>query len=106
MSTSAMSVRRNQNIYRTQARMQLGPTSVGFVTVAIITVLALLYLTQITKTSVYGYKLSDLTHKQNQLSLSEQDLEVQAARLQAIQTIQNSPNVGKMVNEQNITYAK
>lgn len=105
MSTAAMSVRRNQNIYKSQVRMQLGPTSVGFVTVAIITILALLYLTQITKTSVYGYKLSDLSQKKDKLSESQQELAVEAARLQAIQTIQSSPVVAKMVPEQNITYA-
>ncbi len=105
MSTAAMSARRNQNIYRSQARLQLGPTSVGFVTVAIITILALLYLTQITKTSVYGYKLSDLNQKKAKLSLAQQELEVEAARLQAIQTIQSAPASGKMVPEQNVTYA-
>jgi hypothetical protein len=105
VSTATISARRNQNIYRSQARLQLGPTSVGFVTVAIITVLALLYLTQITKTSVYGYKLSDLSQKQAKLSLAQQELEVEAARLQAIATIQNAPVVTKMVTEQSVTYA-
>lgn len=105
MSSAAVSVRRNQNMYRSQARLQLGPTSVGFVTIAIIAILALLYLTQITKTSVYGYKLSDLTQKQAKLSMAQQELQVQAARLQAIQTIQSSPTVSKMVGEQNVTYA-
>lgn len=105
MSTATMSARRNQNIYRSQARLHLGPTSVGFVTVAIITILALLYLTQITKTSVYGYKLSDLSQKQAKLSLAQQELEVEAARLQAIQTIQNAPTTAKMVGEQSVTYA-
>ncbi len=105
MSTAVASVRRNQNIYRSQAKMRLGPTSVGFVTIAIITILALLYLTQITKTSVYGYKLSDLSQKKAKISLAQQELAVEAARLQAIQTIQNSPTVAKMVPEQNLTYA-
>ncbi len=105
MSTAAMSARRNQNIYHNQARLHLGPTSVGFVTIAIITMLALLYLTQITKTSVYGYKLSDLSQKQTKLSLVQQELEVEAARLQAISTIQNTPAVSKMVVAQNVTYA-
>lgn len=105
MSTATVSVRRNQNIYRNQARVHLGPTSVGFLTIAVITILALLYLTQITKTSVYGYKLSDLNQQQSKLSMVQQELQVEAARLQAIATIQSSPNVSKMVSEQNITYA-
>lgn len=106
MSTAAMSVRRNQNLYRTGTKLQLGPISVGFVMIALITLLALLYLTQITKTSVYGYKLSELTQKQQKLSLAKQELEIEAARLQAVQTIQNAPAVAKLVPEQNVTYAK
>ena len=101
-----MSVRRNQNLYRTSTKLQLGPMSVGFVMIALITLLALLYLTQITKTSVYGYKLSDLQQKQQKLSLAKQELQIEAARLQAVQTIQNSPVVSKLVPEGNVTYAK
>jgi hypothetical protein len=106
MSSASMSVRRNQNLYRTSTKLQLGPISVGFVMIGLITLLALLYLTQITKTSVYGYKLSDLQQKQQKLSLAKQELEIQAARLQAVQTIQSSQAVAKLVPEQNVTYAK
>ncbi len=106
MSTATMSVRRNQNLYRTSTKVQLGPISVGFVMIALITLLALLYLTQITKTSVYGYKLSDLQQKQHKLSLARQELQIEAARLQAVQTIQNSPAASKLVPEGNVTYAK
>ncbi len=76
MSTATMYARRNQNLYRQSASLRLGPISVGFVTVAIITVLALLYLTQVTKTSVYGYKLSELTQQKQQLEQQHQELQV------------------------------
>jgi hypothetical protein len=105
MSTATMAVRRNQNLYRTTTKLQLGPISVGFVMIALITLLALLYLTQITKTSVYGYKLSDLQQKQKQLQLAQEELRIESARLQAVQTIQNAPTVAKMVPQQNVTYA-
>jgi len=105
MSSAMVAVRRNQNMYRTQAKFALGPVTVGVVTISIITLLALLYLTQITKTSVYGYKLSDLTQQEQKISMAQQELEVEAARLQAIQTVQSSSVVTKMVNEQNVTYA-
>jgi hypothetical protein len=106
MSTTAVYARRNQNLYRQSASLRMGPISVGFVTVAIITVLALLYLTQVTKTSVYGYKLSELTQQQQQLEQKNQELQVESARLQAIQKIQDSPNVKGLVAEQNVTYVK
>jgi hypothetical protein len=101
-----MYARRNQNLYRQNASVRLGPISVGFVAVAISTVLALLYLTQVTKTSVYGYRLSALTQQKQQLAQASQELQVESARLQAIEKIQSSPSVKNLVAEQNITYAK
>ena len=105
MSTATMAVRRNQNLTRSQAQMQLGPVSVGFLTVACVVVLALLYLTQITKTSIYGYRLSDLQRKQAQVVAGKQELEVEAARLNSVQRIQNSPAAARLVPESQVTYA-
>jgi hypothetical protein len=105
MTTATMAMRRNQNLYRSQAKLSMGPISVGFVTVGIIAVLALLYLTQITKTSVYGYKVSELTTQQARLEAVKQEREVEAARLSALQSIQSSKSVTGLVPEQNVTYA-
>lgn len=106
MSTATYAARRNQNLYRQKARLQLGPFSVGFVTIAVIAVLALLYLNQITKTSVYGYKVSELTKERGKVENIKQELEVEAARLQSIQQIQSSPAVSRMVPETKPTFAK
>ena len=106
MSTATLAMRRNQNLYRNQAKIAFGPIAIGFVTIGIISVLALLYLTQITKTSVYGYQLSDLTSKSEKISAAKQELQVQAARLSAIQSIQSAKTVSQLVPEQNISYAK
>jgi hypothetical protein len=105
MSTATMAVRRNQNLTRSNARVQLGPVSVGFLTVAVVVVLALLYLTQITKTNIYCYRLSDLRAKQAALTANKQELEVEAARLQSVQRIQNSQAAAKLVPESQVTYA-
>lgn len=105
MSTATYTMRRNQNLYRAQAKMELGPISIGVVTIAIISVLALLYLTQITKTSVYGYKVSELTTQQNKLVMAKQELEVEAARLSSLQAVQSSKSVTQLVPEQGVVYA-
>ena len=55
-----------------------------------IAVLGLIYLTQITKTSTYGYALSDLNTEKTKLLSQKSDLEVENARLQALERIQNS----------------
>lgn len=97
MTNATYAIRRNQNLYRSRAKVQLGPTSVSFVMVAAIGILALLYLNQITKTSIYGYKLTELTHQRDAILATKQELEVQAARLQSIQQIQSSPSIAGMV---------
>lgn len=106
MSTAtAVYARRNQNLYREPARLKLGPVSVSFVSIATISVLALLYLTQITKTNLYGYKVSELKAQRDKILAVKQDLEVESARLQSIQSIQNAPTVSKMIPEQPPAYA-
>ena len=105
MSTATYAVRRNQNLYRQKSQVHLGPISVSFLTVATIVVLALLYLTQITKTNVFGYKVSELQGQRDKILAAKQELEVEAARLQSIQQIQAAPVVAKMVPETPAVYA-
>lgn len=106
MTSATYAVRRNQNLYRQKSRVQLGPVSVGFVTVATIVVLALLYLTQVTKTSVFGYKVSELQTRRDKIEADQQELEIEAARLQSIQQIQSSGVVAGMVPTGQVTYAQ
>jgi hypothetical protein len=105
-TASYAAARRNQNLYRTKAQVQVGPVSIRFVTIAVVAVLALLYLNQITKTSIYGYKIGELKTKQEQLANAKRDLEIEAARLQSIQTLQKSPSVQKMVPVGAVTFTK
>ncbi len=106
MSTATVAMRRNQNLYRSQAELKLGPISSGFVIVAIIAVLALLYLNAITKTSVFGYQLTQLQTQQQAAVSANQELEVQAARLTSIQNLQSSKAVQGLVPTTQVTYAK
>jgi anti-sigma-K factor RskA len=101
-----MAVRRNQNLYRSQAEWRLGPVSAGLVIVAVIAVLALLYLQQITKTSVFGYQLTALKQERSQAVAAKQELEVEAARLTSIQQIQSSQAVNGLVPTSQVSYAK
>ncbi len=105
MSTASYTMRRNQNLYRAQAKVELGPISVGIVTIGMVSVLALLYLTQITKTTVYGSRLNELTNKHEKVSRAKQELEVEGARLSALKNIQSAKVVSGLVPEQNVSYA-
>jgi cell division protein FtsL len=110
MSTAIMSApqaaRRNQNLYRQPAaQLKLGPVSATFVTIAMISLLALLYLNQVTKTSYFTYQNAQLTATRDKLLAQKQNLSVEAARLQSISSIQNSSVAKGMVAEGKPTYA-
>lgn len=106
MSTATMAMRRNQNLSRSQAEIKLGPASSGFVIVAIIALLALLYLNAITKTSEFGYQVTQLQQQQTTAIAQNQELQVEAARLTSIQAIQGSNAVKSLVPTTQVTYAK
>ncbi len=106
MTTATYAVRRNQNLTRQRTSLHLGPISATFVIIVAISILALLYLNQITKTNVFGYQVTQLQQKANDLAASKQDLEVQAARLQSIGAIQDSDAVTAMVPAGKVSYAK
>lgn len=106
MTTATYAVRRNQNLTRQSTpSLRLGPVSATFVVIVAISLLALIYLNQITKTNVFGYQITSLQSKATALQSSKQDLEVQAARLQSIEEIQKSPAVAAMVPENQVSYA-
>lgn len=106
MSTAALAMRRNQNLYRQPARLQMGPLSASFLVVAIVAVLAMIYLNQVGKTAILGSKLSQLQTQHDQVLADRDALSVEAARLQSIQQIQSSKTVSGMVPASNVTYAK
>ena len=106
MPTATLTARRNQNLYRQPAKLQLGPTSATFVVVALTVVLSLLYLNQITKTGTFTYKATDLMGAKSKILLQKQELGVEAARLRSIQATKSSAVVAHMVPTAQVTYAK
>jgi hypothetical protein len=69
---------------------RLGPITNGVLLIIMICILGLIYLSQVTKTNAYGYKISDLQAKQEQLISEHNDLEVDSARLQSLDRVKNS----------------
>lgn len=98
-TTSTSGLRRNRNLTSSKASGRLGPVSMTMVLVVIVGVLALLYLTQITKTSVYGYQVSNLSEQRKELITRGQQLQVEAARLQSIANISERRVVGALQPE-------
>ncbi len=88
-------LRRNRNYVKNGSQASvLGPiTNILFIAV-LVSILGLIYLTQVTKTSSYGYEVNGLKTARQELIKENQSLQVESARLQALKTIKTS-NVAK-----------
>jgi hypothetical protein len=92
-------VRRNQNSVRfSSSARTLGPVSNTIILIVLACLVGLLYLTQVTKTNSYGYTINSLQEQQSQLKDQKSNLEVEAARLQALDRVASSDVAKNMVS--------
>ena len=91
-------LRRNQNSTRFQSQVKLGPVAHTVLVALMITVLGLIYLTQATRLTAYGYEAQSLDTKIT-------ELEVQNARLTALEKVKNS-NVASAMTTTETHYAQ
>ncbi|MCA9332927.1 hypothetical protein KDA00_03565 [Candidatus Saccharibacteria bacterium] len=90
---------KNQNTTRYQVNEKtIGPVTNTIVLIVLTCLLGLLYLTQVTKTNSYSYKLDDLRKQQTELSSQQSQLEVEAARLQSLERVKNSSTTKNLVS--------
>lgn len=83
--------RPNQNaISFRRSDRTLGPISNTVILIVLASLLGLLYLTQVTKTNAYGYKIASLQQQQTQLQSENDNLQVSSARLQSLDRVQTS----------------
>jgi len=85
---------RNQNTVAFVSSVKLGPVAHTVLVALMITVLGLVYLTQATRATSYDYEAQKIDSQIADLSTKKSDLEVENARLTALETVQNS-NVAK-----------
>ncbi len=69
---------------------RLGPLSLKFATIALITVIALFYLAQSTQGAAQKYQIMKLSETQKELQAKSKELEVEAARLKSLNEIKKS----------------
>ena len=90
---------RNQNITNFKSEKRgMGPVSNTIILVVLACLLGLLYLTQVTKTNAFGYKINSLREQQTQLQREHDELEVAAARLQSVDRVKNSDAAKNLVS--------
>ncbi len=82
---------RNQNTTSFRgSENALGPVSNTIMLIVLACLLGLLYLTQVTKTNAYSYRINELQKRHEQLQSEHTELEVASARLQALERVKNS----------------
>lgn len=81
---------RNQNTVAFASAVKLGPVTHTVLVALMITVLGLIYLTQATRASSYDYAASSTADQISTLSDQKKELEVENARLTALQAVKNS----------------
>lgn len=100
-------IRRNRNSVKiNDTRSGLGPISNTITLALILCLLGLLYLTQITKQTSYGYEVNALETQKSQLLSEQESLEVEAARLQALERIQNSKVAQELVTPSSVEFVQ
>lgn len=97
---------RNQNTTRFVSSVKLGPVAHTVLVALMITVLGLVYLTQATRATGYDYEAQKIDSQIVDLETKKGDLEVENARLTALESVQNS-NVAKAMTAPSATdYAR
>ena len=90
---------RNQNVVSFKRENKgFGPISNTIVLIMLACILGLLYLTQVTKTNAFGYKINELRKQSSALKTEHDELEVASARLQALERTKASPVTGTLVS--------
>jgi hypothetical protein len=81
---------RNQNTVAFISSVKLGPVTHTVLVALMVTVLGLIYLTQATRATGYDYEAQKIDSKIADLANKKTDLEVENARLTALETVRNS----------------
>lgn len=90
---------RNQNAVSFKREHKgFGPISNTIILIVLACILGLLYLTQVTKTNAFGYKINSLRDQAASLKSEHDDLEVASARLQSLDRAQTSAVSNSLVS--------
>jgi cell division protein FtsL len=95
---------RNQNLTPFASGTKLGPIANVVLIILLIAFLGLLYLTQLTKTSTFGYEMNEINVEKSQLAAEQDDLKIESARLQSLTRVQDSAVAAAMATPVDSSY--
>lgn len=97
---------RNYNSVAYASAIKLGPVTHTVLVALMITVLGLIYLTQATKATSYDYAAQETDSKISELAIQKNDLEVENARLTALQSVSKSSVAANMTTPSDVQYVE
>lgn len=97
---------RNQNTVAFVSAIKLGPVTHTVLIALMITILGLIYLTQATRTTGYDYATQKIDSQIAELNTQKSDLEIENARLTALETVKNSSVAAAMTTPESTTYVQ
>jgi hypothetical protein len=97
---------RNQNTVAFVSSVKLGPVAHTVLVALMITVLGLVYLTQATRATSYDYEAQKIDSQIADLTNKKGDLEVENARLTALETVQKSDVAKAMTTPKTTDYTQ
>ncbi len=97
---------RNQNTTRFVSSVKLGPVTHTVLVALMITVLGLIYLTQATRATSYDYEAQKIDSQIADLATKKTDLEVENARLTALESVSNSTVAKQMTTPASTDYIR
>jgi hypothetical protein len=95
---------RNQNTVAFVSSVKLGPVAHTVLVALMITVLGLIYLTQATRATSYDYESQKIDSQIAELDTKKTDLEIENARLTALETVKNSTVASTLSSPSNTQY--
>lgn len=105
-SRRAQNWNRNQNTTRFVSSVKLGPVTHTVLVALMITVLGLIYLTQATRATSYDYEAQKIDSQIAELADKKTDLEVENARLTALESVSNSTVAKEMTTPASTDYIR
>lgn len=97
---------RNQNTTRFVSSIKLGPVAHTVLVALMIAVLGLIYLTQATRATSYDYESSKIDSQIATLNDQKSDLQIENARLTALETVKNSSVAREMTTPASTAYVQ
>lgn len=95
---------RNQNTTRYVSAVKLGPIAHTILVALMIAVLGLIYLTQATQATGYDYEAQAIDSQIAELNQEKSELEIENARLTALETVKNSNVAREMTASSDVQY--